>query len=84
MNALGVFVTFNYVALGWLFFTLSTPAIAWQAMLEIVWFVLIYTIRPFRLLMKALIVFAILNVAFAVFNPPVGELSVYGWPVPGD
>ncbi len=35
MNALGVFVTFNYVALGWLFFTLSTPAIAWQAMLKL-------------------------------------------------
>ncbi len=35
MNALGVFVTFNYVTLGWLFFTLSTPAIAWQAMLKL-------------------------------------------------
>ncbi len=35
MNALGVFITFNYVALGWLFFTLSTPAIAWQAMLKL-------------------------------------------------
>ena len=35
MNALGVFVTFNYVALGWLFFNLSTPAIAWQAMLKL-------------------------------------------------
>jgi alginate O-acetyltransferase complex protein AlgI len=35
MNALGVFMTFNYVTLGWLFFTLSTPAIAWQAMLKL-------------------------------------------------
>ena len=35
MNALGVFVTFNYVALGWLFFTLSTPAIVWQAILKL-------------------------------------------------
>ena len=34
-NVLGVFLTFNYVALGWLFFTLSTPAIAWQAMLKL-------------------------------------------------
>jgi hypothetical protein len=33
--------------------------------------------------MKALIVFALLNVAFAVFNPPVGKLSVYDWPVRG-
>jgi alginate O-acetyltransferase complex protein AlgI len=35
MNVVGVFITFNYVALGWLFFTLSTPAIAWQAMLKL-------------------------------------------------
>ena len=35
MNALGIFLTFNYVALGWLFFTLSTPAIAWQAMMKL-------------------------------------------------
>ncbi len=32
MNLLGVFLTFNYVALGWLFFNLSAPVIAWQAM----------------------------------------------------
>ncbi len=31
-SALGVFLTFNYVALGWLFFTLSSPAVAWLAM----------------------------------------------------
>ncbi len=31
-NALGVFLTFNFVALGWLFFNLSSPAIAWLAM----------------------------------------------------
>jgi alginate O-acetyltransferase complex protein AlgI len=35
MNALGILLTFNYVALGWLFFTLSTPAIAWQAMMKL-------------------------------------------------
>ena len=35
MNALGIFLTFNYVSLGWLFFTLSTPAISWQAMLKL-------------------------------------------------
>jgi D-alanyl-lipoteichoic acid acyltransferase DltB (MBOAT superfamily) len=35
LNGLGVFMTFNYVALGWLFFNLSTPAIAWQAMLKL-------------------------------------------------
>ena len=35
MNALGIFLTFNYISLGWLFFTLSTPAISWQAMLKL-------------------------------------------------
>ncbi len=34
VNALGVFLTFNYVTFGWLLFTLSTPALAWQAMLK--------------------------------------------------
>jgi alginate O-acetyltransferase complex protein AlgI len=35
MNLSGIFLTFNYVTLGWLFFNLSTPAIAWQAMLKL-------------------------------------------------
>ena len=35
MNVIGVFLTFNYVTLGWLFFTLSTPALAWKAMLKL-------------------------------------------------
>ncbi|HEY9152893.1 MAG TPA: MBOAT family O-acyltransferase [Anaerolineales bacterium] len=35
MNVLNVFITFNYVALGWLFFNLSTPAISWLAMLKL-------------------------------------------------
>ncbi len=34
-NAAGVVLTFNYVAVGWLFFTLSTPALAWQAILKL-------------------------------------------------
>ena len=32
LNASGIFLTFNFVSLGWLFFTLSTPALAWQAL----------------------------------------------------
>jgi len=35
LNAINIFLTFNFVALGWLFFNLSTPAIAWQAMLKL-------------------------------------------------
>jgi alginate O-acetyltransferase complex protein AlgI len=31
-NAAGVFLTFNFVALGWLFFNLKSPAVAWMAM----------------------------------------------------
>jgi len=32
LNVVGIFLTFNFVALGWLFFNLSTPEIALQAM----------------------------------------------------
>ncbi len=32
LSVISVFVTFNYVALGWLFFTLRSPEVAFQAM----------------------------------------------------
>ncbi|MBI2759286.1 MAG: MBOAT family protein [Chloroflexi bacterium] len=35
LNIANVFLTFNFIALGWLFFTLSSPAVAWQAMLKL-------------------------------------------------
>ncbi|SRR5581483_3397652 len=35
LNIVSIFVTFNFVALGWLFFNLSTPIIAWRAMLRL-------------------------------------------------
>ena len=35
LDAIGVFLTFNFVSLGWLFFTLSTPATAWRALLRL-------------------------------------------------
>jgi D-alanyl-lipoteichoic acid acyltransferase DltB (MBOAT superfamily) len=35
LHVVNVFLTFNYVALGWLFFNLSTPEIAWRAMLKL-------------------------------------------------
>lgn len=35
LNAVNIFLTFNFIALGWLFFTLSSPAVAWQAMLKL-------------------------------------------------
>jgi D-alanyl-lipoteichoic acid acyltransferase DltB (MBOAT superfamily) len=38
-NAFGVFITFNFVALGWLFFTLSSPAIAWLALQKLFGFI---------------------------------------------
>lgn len=34
-NYAGVFLTFQYVTLGWLFFCLSTPALAWNALLKL-------------------------------------------------
>jgi alginate O-acetyltransferase complex protein AlgI len=35
LNGIGVFLTFNFVSLGWLFFTLSTPAVAWNALMKL-------------------------------------------------
>lgn len=35
MNGVNVFLTFNFVTLGWLFFELSTPSAAWQALLKL-------------------------------------------------
>ena len=35
MNAAGVFLTFNFVAIGWLLFTLSTPSVAWLALVKL-------------------------------------------------
>ncbi|MFN8411938.1 MAG: hypothetical protein U0Z26_06080 [Anaerolineales bacterium] len=40
-------------------------------------------IRPFHVLMKAVVLYAIANLAFAYFNPPIGKLSIYNWLVPG-
>jgi D-alanyl-lipoteichoic acid acyltransferase DltB (MBOAT superfamily) len=34
-NYTGIFLTFQYVTLGWLFFCLSTPALAWSALLKL-------------------------------------------------
>ncbi len=31
----GVFLTFNFVAVGWLFFTLSSPSVAWSAIIRL-------------------------------------------------
>ena len=35
LNAFNVFLTFNFVSLGWLFFDLSAPSIAWHAVLKL-------------------------------------------------
>ena len=32
LNVTGVFLTFNFVSLGWLFFTLPTPVKVWNVM----------------------------------------------------
>jgi hypothetical protein len=39
--------------------------------------------NPLRVLIKALVIFAALNLVFAELNPPVGRLSVYNWLVKG-
>jgi len=35
LDGIGIFLTFHFVSLGWLFFTLSTPGLAWQVMLRL-------------------------------------------------
>lgn len=37
LSAAGIFLTFNFVSFGWLFFILSTPTLAWQVMLNLLW-----------------------------------------------
>jgi D-alanyl-lipoteichoic acid acyltransferase DltB (MBOAT superfamily) len=34
LDFINIFLTFNYVSLGWLFFMLPTPTLAWQTMLK--------------------------------------------------
>lgn len=40
-------------------------------------------IHPLRLLAKTLIIFVLANLIFALWNPPVGRLSLYNWIFPG-
>jgi D-alanyl-lipoteichoic acid acyltransferase DltB (MBOAT superfamily) len=35
LNTIGIFLTFNFVSLGWLFFTLSSPGVAVTAMIKL-------------------------------------------------
>ncbi len=40
-------------------------------------------VHPLRLLLKALVLYALANLAFAYFSPSIGKLSIYNWLVPG-
>jgi hypothetical protein len=40
-------------------------------------------VHPVRVGLKAIILFALANILFAVTDPPVGYLSIYNWLVPG-
>ena len=40
-------------------------------------------VHPLRVLLKAIFLFALLNVVFALFNPPVGKLTLYNHIIPG-
>jgi hypothetical protein len=40
-------------------------------------------VNPLRVLLKALLLYVIANLAFAYFQPPVGKLSIYNWLVSG-
>ncbi|MBN1304154.1 MAG: hypothetical protein JXA13_06935 [Anaerolineales bacterium] len=41
------------------------------------------TVRPIWVLIKAVLLFILINVIFAWTEPPAGKLSVYNWLVPG-
>ena len=40
-------------------------------------------VRPVAVVIKGLVLYALANVLFAYFNPPVGKLSIYNWLIPG-
>ena len=40
-------------------------------------------VHPLRMLLKAVILFAVVNVVFALVNPPVGKITIYNSIVPG-
>ncbi len=40
-------------------------------------------VKPLRLLIKTLLLYAMANLAFAYFQPPVGKLSLYNWLITG-
>src|SRR5512134_784230 len=40
-------------------------------------------VRPLRVLLKAIFLFVVLNVVFALINPPVGKITLYNYLVPG-
>lgn len=39
-------------------------------------------INPLRVVIKAAVIFAAINLGFAALDPPVGRLSLYGWVIP--
>jgi hypothetical protein len=40
-------------------------------------------VHPLRVLLKAIFLFVVLNVVFALINPPVGKITLYNYLVPG-
>ncbi len=41
------------------------------------------SVHPLRVILKALLIFVVLNGAYAIVNPPVGRLTIYNWLVKG-
>jgi len=40
-------------------------------------------VHPLRVLIKAIVLFVVINIVFALLNPPVGRLSLYNHLIPG-
>lgn len=64
-----------------LYFANATDRIAGHV--EIIWDRFVNEVRPVAVLIKGLVLYALANVLFAYFNPPVGKLSIYNWLIPG-
>jgi hypothetical protein len=41
------------------------------------------TVNSWRVLLKAFLLFVVLNLLFALFNPPIGKITAYNWLLPG-
>ena len=93
-NGFGMVLTFHYVAIGWIFFALPTPDLSWRVLgLLTGAFIMqngnkqnLFQWRVLgRVIVKALLLFAIINLLMALISPlpALGRISAYNSLFPG-